>query len=125
MSRLKSRSWKPGLRNATTATAVLLSTASTLWGQTSDGGGGGVNLTEVGIWTLAFGGSIVALVFAYRFFKQMMAADEGNERMVEIAGYVREGANAYLRQQYIVVAIFFVLIVIVLGIFAFVLERAK
>jgi len=44
------------------------------------------------------------LLQAYVFFKSMMSADEGNEKMVEIAGYVREGATAYLRQQYIVVA---------------------
>ncbi|MDP6835027.1 MAG: sodium-translocating pyrophosphatase, partial [Candidatus Poseidoniia archaeon] len=45
--------------------------------------------------------------------------DEGTPRMVEIAGYVREGANAYLRQQYKVVGGFFVVIVILLGIAAF------
>jgi inorganic pyrophosphatase/K(+)-stimulated pyrophosphate-energized sodium pump len=53
------------------------------------------------------------------FFKTMMAADEGNERMVQIAGYVREGANAYLKQQYKVVGAFFVVIVILLSIAAF------
>jgi K(+)-stimulated pyrophosphate-energized sodium pump len=71
------------------------------------------------VWLLAFVGSVAALVQAYRFFKSMMAADEGNERMVEIAGYVRQGANAYLRQQYKVVAAFFLVIVILLSIAAF------
>ena len=74
------------------------------------------------IWLIAFGGSIAALVQAYLFYKSMMAADEGNERMVEIAGYVRQGANAYLRQQYIVVTGFFVVIVALLTIAAFGLE---
>lgn len=46
------------------------------------------------IWSIAFLASIVALVQAYFFFKAMMSADEGTERMKEIAGYVREGANA-------------------------------
>ena len=128
MFRLMSRSWK-ALQSASAATAVVLVTASTLWGQTPETTGAtpaaaasSFNATEATIWTIAFVGSIVALVFAYRFFKQMMAADEGNDRMIEIAGHVREGANAYLRQQYFVVSIFFVLIVIVLAIFAFVLD---
>ena len=94
---------------ATTAAAVYSGSASTLWAQEADGeAGGSFNSTEVLIWTIAFVGSLVALFFAYRFFKDMMAADEGNDRMIEIAGYVREGANAYLRQQYVVVSIFFV-----------------
>ena len=74
------------------------------------------------MWSLALVGSVIALIFAYRFFKTMMAADEGNAAMVEIAGHVREGANAYLTQQYKVVAGFFVIIVILLGIAAFVLN---
>ncbi|NQT40476.1 MAG: sodium/proton-translocating pyrophosphatase, partial [Planctomycetes bacterium] len=73
-------------------------------------------------WLLAFVASITALVFAYRFFKEVMAADEGNEAMIEIAQHVRTGADAYLWQQYKVVAIFFVVIVFLLGIAAFVLE---
>ncbi len=76
----------------------------------------------IAIWVIAFVGSLVALFFAYRFFQMMIGSDPGNERMQEIAGYVREGANAYLRQQYMVVAAFFVVIVIILSIFAFVLE---
>ena len=71
------------------------------------------------IWLIAFVGSIVALVQAFLFYKAMMAASPGNERMVEIAGYVQRGANAYLKQQYIVVAAFFVVIVILLSIAAF------
>ncbi len=67
------------------------------------------------IWAVAFVGSVVALVQAWRFYKQMMAADEGTPQMVEIAGYVREGANAYLRQQYKIVAMFFVVIFGLLG----------
>ena len=71
------------------------------------------------IWLIAFAASLIALIQAFLFFKTMMSADEGSPRMVEIAGYVREGANAYLRQQYKVVAGFFVVIVILLGIAAY------
>jgi len=62
------------------------------------------------IWAITFISSIVALVFAYKFFKSVMAADEGNEEMIEIAGHVRTGANTYLWQQYKVVFCFFVVI---------------
>ncbi|HUG66565.1 MAG TPA: sodium-translocating pyrophosphatase [Pirellulaceae bacterium] len=75
--------------------------------------------TTLIVWGLAFGASVVALVQAFLFYKTMMAADEGNARMVEIAGYVREGANAYLKQQYKVVAVFFLVIVILLSIASF------
>jgi K(+)-stimulated pyrophosphate-energized sodium pump len=55
--------------------------------------------------------SILALVFAWFFFKSMMKNSEGTDRMKEIAQYVREGAMAYLRRQYKVVAIVFVILV--------------
>jgi inorganic pyrophosphatase/K(+)-stimulated pyrophosphate-energized sodium pump len=74
------------------------------------------------IWGVALLGSIVALVQAFSFYKQMMAADAGTPKMVEIAGYVREGANAYLRQQYKIVAVFFVIIFALLAVAAFVLK---
>lgn len=71
------------------------------------------------IWLVAFIGSIVALVQAFLFYKTMMSADEGTPRMIEIAGYVREGANAYLKQQYIVVAGFFAVIFVLFAIAAY------
>ncbi len=74
------------------------------------------------IWGIAFVGSVIALVQAYLFFKTMMGADQGTERMQEIAGYVREGANAYLWQQYTVVAIFFAVIFALLSWASFGLE---
>ena len=49
----------------------------------------------------------------------MKKADEGTDRMKEIAGYVREGAMAYLKQQYKVVAIFFAIIAVVFGVMAY------
>jgi K(+)-stimulated pyrophosphate-energized sodium pump len=73
----------------------------------------------MGVWALCLFASIVALFQAFRFYKEMMASDEGTPLMVEIAGYVREGANAYLRQQYKVVAIFFVVICLLLAYAAF------
>ncbi len=60
--------------------------------------------------------SVIALLFAWLFYKKMIAANEGNPRMVEIAGYVREGAMAYLKRQYkVVIKVFIVLAVLLLG----------
>ena len=73
-------------------------------------------------WAVAFLGSLVALFFAFRFYKEMKASDEGTPEMVEIAGHVRTGANAYLWQQYKVVFLFFVVICALLVWFAFGLE---
>ena len=54
--------------------------------------------------------SVVALAMAWFFFRQMMKQDEGTPRMREIAGHVRRGAMAYLRQQYKVVGIVFIIL---------------
>ncbi len=54
--------------------------------------------------------SIMALVFAWGFYCAMKREDEGTERMKEIAAHVRKGAMAYLRQQYRVIAVVFVIL---------------
>lgn len=54
--------------------------------------------------------SVVALAFAWIFYRQMLKQDEGTPRMKEIALYVRQGAMAYLKQQYKVVIIVFVVL---------------
>lgn len=59
------------------------------------------------LWWIAPIGALCALFYARKFFKEVMRAPEGNEKMVSIASHVREGAYAYLRQQYKVVSIFF------------------
>ncbi len=62
------------------------------------------------IWWLAPIGAIIALITAYILYLQVKSADEGDEEMKRIAAYVRKGAMAYLRQQYKVVAIFFIIV---------------
>lgn len=66
--------------------------------------------------------SIVALGMAWFFFRSMMKEDEGTERMKEIAAHVRKGAMAYLKQQYKVVTIVFVVLAIVFAFMAYVLK---
>ena len=59
------------------------------------------------IWWLTPLSALIALLFAYIFYRSVMRHDEGTPRMREIAQAVREGAMAYLRRQYRVVAIAF------------------
>ncbi|MBN2103330.1 sodium-translocating pyrophosphatase [bacterium] len=63
--------------------------------------------------------AILALIFAWIFFKQMMKESEGNETMAEIAQHVREGAMAYLSRQYRVVTLVFIILLILLTILAY------
>ena len=59
--------------------------------------------------------AILALVFAFIFYKSMMKESEGTDKMKSIASHVRKGAMAYLKQQYKVVGIFFIILT---GVFA-------
>ena len=63
--------------------------------------------------------SIIALAFAYIFFRQMMKEDEGTPTMKEIALYVRQGAMAYLKQQYKIVIIVFIVLAAVFAVLAY------
>ncbi|HOO14527.1 MAG TPA: sodium-translocating pyrophosphatase [Candidatus Marinimicrobia bacterium] len=64
-------------------------------------------------------GSIIALVTAWIFYKLMLKNDPGNDQMQKIALAVREGAFAYLKQQYKVVALFFLIIFVLFLIMSF------
>jgi len=63
--------------------------------------------------------ALMALLFAWIFFRSMKAQEEGTDKMKEIALYVREGAMAYLKRQYSVVTRVFVILVILLAILAY------
>lgn len=63
--------------------------------------------------------SILALVFAWFFFRQMMKESEGTELMAKIARHVRKGAMSYLKQQYKVVASVFLTLVVLFSIMAY------
>ena len=66
--------------------------------------------------------SVCALGMAWFFFSQMMKESEGTPRMIEIAEYVRKGAMAYLKQQYKVVLIVFIVLAIIFAFMAYVLH---
>ncbi len=68
------------------------------------------------IWWLGPIGAVLALGMAYYFYQQVMKYSEGNERMIDIAEAVRDGATAYLSRQYrVVIIVFAVLFIIFLG----------
>ncbi len=65
---------------------------------------------------LVLAASVLALSFAFYFFKSMMKEDEGTDLMKKIASHVRRGAMAYLKQQYKVVIIVFVVLAAIFGV---------
>ena len=64
--------------------------------------------------------AVIALFFAWFFFRQMMKESEGTVTMKEIARFVREGAMAYLKQQYKVVTIVFIVLAVFFAVLAYV-----
>ena len=66
--------------------------------------------------------SLLALGFAYYFFKSIMKESEGTTLMKEIASHVRKGAMAYLKQQYKVVSVVFIILAVFFSILAYVLH---
>ena len=73
----------------------------------------------LGVFWLVPVASVVALGMALFFFLQMKKEDEGTPRMREIAEHVRKGAMAYLKQQYKVVTIVFIVLAVVFAVMAY------
>ncbi len=67
------------------------------------------------VWWVAPICAIIALVFARKFYKEVLASDQGDPEMIEIAGHVRDGAMAYLRRQYTVVFVVFIVLAAILA----------
>ncbi len=68
---------------------------------------------------LGFLGALIALVFAWMQKRKVMSFSEGTERMQKLAASIREGANAYLKQQYTTVAKVFAVVFVILLVMAF------
>ena len=68
---------------------------------------------------LVLGASLLALGFAFFFYKQMLKESEGTDTMKKIAMHVRKGAMAYLKQQYKVVSIVFGVLALIFTVMAF------
>ncbi|MFP4059724.1 MAG: sodium-translocating pyrophosphatase [Bacteroidales bacterium] len=69
-------------------------------------------------WTIPVA-SVLALIFAWFFFKSMMKNSEGTDRMKEIAKHVRDGAMAYLNRQYKVVSLIFLILLVIFFVLAY------
>ena len=68
---------------------------------------------------LVLAASVLALGFAFYFYKSMLKEDEGTDLMKKIALHVRNGAMAYLKQQYKVVIIVFVILAVIFAVMAY------
>ena len=68
---------------------------------------------------LVLAASVLALGFAYYFYCSMLGKDEGTDLMRTIASHVRKGAMAYLKQQYKVVTIVFVVLAVIFAVMAY------
>lgn len=68
------------------------------------------------------GSAVLSLFFAFRFFRQMKKESEGTDQMKKIASYVREGAMAYLKQQYKVVIVVFAFLTAFFALLAYVFK---
>ena len=53
--------------------------------------------------------SISALFYAYYLYRQVIKAPQGSERVIEISGYIKEGATAFLKREYTVIIIFVII----------------
>ena len=79
-------------------------------------------MAKIILFSIAPLSALVALIFAYAFYKRIMKLSEGTDQMIEIAEAVRKGAKAYIKQQYKIVVIFFFIAAVFLAFLSFVLK---
>ena len=66
---------------------------------------------------LCGGSGLLALIWAFKQTVSIKSNSEGNDRMVEIAGYIREGARAFITAEYKILAIFVIAVGVILSLF--------
>ncbi|HET9679549.1 MAG TPA: sodium/proton-translocating pyrophosphatase, partial [Gammaproteobacteria bacterium] len=71
-------------------------------------------LVEYGLW-ISLGCAVIALLYGVWSVRWVLAQPAGNERMVEIAGAIQEGARAYLNRQYTTIGVVGIILTLVLG----------
>ncbi len=74
---------------------------------------------ETNLFWMVPAASLIALFMAWYFYRGMMKESEGTDQMKKIAGYVRKGAMSYLKQQYWIVGIVFLVLVVLFSIMAY------
>ena len=100
--------------------AILTGLTLLLTAATAPAAEGGDTAAIEAAWWIAPAAAVLALLFAVVFGKMVMAANPGNDTMREIAAHVREGAMAYLKRQYGVVAIVFMVLLVLFAVLAFI-----
>jgi len=65
---------------------------------------------------VACGLSLLALVYAYILYRQMAKNPMGNEKVQKISGYIKEGANAFIRKEYTIIVVFVIVAFFIIGI---------
>jgi len=68
---------------------------------------------------LVAAGGLLALIYSFWLRRKISAFSPGTKEMVEISGYVREGAKAYLKKQYRTIAVVFVIVFFILLMMSF------
>ena len=66
---------------------------------------------------IAIACGVIALLYGILTSQQVLRASPGNQRMIEVAGAIQEGARAYLRRQYTTIAIVGVIVAVVIFVF--------
>ena len=66
---------------------------------------------------IAIACGVIAVLYGIVTSRQVLSLSAGNQRMIEVAGAIQEGAKAYLRRQYTTIAIVGVVVAIIIGIF--------
>jgi len=98
------------------APVLFLSTAAMA---KASGSGQAIESSTPVVWYIAPVAALLALFFAIYFYKKVMAAPQGSDKMIEIARHVREGAYAYLYRQYGVVSLAFLVLLIIFAVLAY------
>src|SRR5207342_3192167 len=62
---------------------------------------------------IAIACGVIALLYGILTSQQVLRASPGNQRMVEVAGAIQEGASAYLRRQYTTITIVGIIVAVV------------
>jgi len=66
---------------------------------------------------IAIGCGLLAVLYGIFTSRQVLSAPAGNQRMIEVAEAIQEGAQAYLGRQYTTIAMVGVVVAIIVGIF--------
>jgi len=104
------------------AVFVLLAAGAGLAGEVTEVEASGTLARLWLLWLITPIGAVIGLIAAFGFYKSIMKTSEGTELMQKIARAVRTGAMAYLKRQYVVVAIVFAALFVVFLVMAFALH---